>query len=214
MSIKLIIDPGSTHMSKLPYAKEIIDRAADMGAYAVKFQLFNEVFARSGNIPVPREWWPILKAHAGNRIILTASVFDEEGLALLLEACPAFIKFAFSQKEKVGWIRSVIEREILPIISCDVMTERELPLGVHKLYCIPEYPVPYEINFDGIFPRFDGFSSHAMGTRQDERAIHAGARMIEKHMTLNHVDIDCPDSFFALKPAEMERLALICGNST
>jgi sialic acid synthase SpsE len=76
-----------------------------------------------------------------------------------------------------------------------------------KLYCIPEeYPVKYEISWGGIFPIFDGFSSHCLGIKQELKAIENGAEIIEFHITLDKNDINCPDHCFAKRPRETEYL--------
>ena len=59
-----------------------------------------------------------------------------------------------------------------------------------------DYPVHFEPNFDHLFPRFKGFSDHTLGYAQTIRAIEAGAQIIEKHFTLDHKDIECPDFLF------------------
>jgi sialic acid synthase SpsE len=201
-------------MGKMEYCLEHIDRACDMGADAVKFQLFGDDIAKNGNIKLPLEWWPDLWEYADGKIPITASVFNDDALKLLLQYPVPFVKFAFSQKQALSRIEKTISSHIEAIVSCDVMTAHLVPLGVKKLFCVPEYPVQYQIDFENIFPRFDGFSSHTLGTLQDERSIQFGARIIEKHMTLDHADINCPDSYFALKPKEMEKLAETCRNSS
>ncbi len=75
-----------------------------------------------------------------------------------------------------------------------------------SLYCIPEYPVRYHVDFESIFPRFDGFSSHCLGIEQDMNAVSAGAQVLEKHFTLDRDDIRCPDHNFALRPKMLEAL--------
>lgn len=214
MAIKVIIDPGSTHMGKLDYARELIDIAKDLGVYAIKFQLFGPEFAKGGNIPLPKEWLPELIERADQKVIVTASAFDDEHLDFLIRLKVPFIKFAYSQKHKIDWQRKALEMGIKSIVSCDVMTDHQVLLGSERLYCISEYPVQYQIDFENIFPRFDGFSSHCLGVKQDERAIMAGARMIEKHITLDHADISCPDHFFALHPKEMEQLVMMARYSS
>ena len=204
----IIVDPGSTHMGKLEYALEHIELAARSGAQIIKFQLFsNPPNYTGGNIELPLEWWPILQKKADeNGIELTASVFNADALAFLIAQKPKFIKFSYSNKHQKEWIEAAIGQGIKPIVSCDVMTDQEIVGGVIKLYCIPEYPVRYEIAFDGIFPRFDGFYDHSLNIRQTLKAIHAGAKYIEKHTTLAKEDVKCPDANFAVSYSEIANL--------
>jgi sialic acid synthase SpsE len=80
-----------------------------------------------------------------------------------------------------------------------------------KLYCHTIngktiYPVIEKLDFVGLFPLFDGFSSHFFNWRQNVEAMKHGAKIIECHFKLNKPDIDCPDSRFALKPKEVEQI--------
>ena len=60
-------------------------------------------------------------------------------------------------------------------------------------------------NILNIFKNYDfqGFSDHTLGYHQTLEAIKNGAEYIEKHITLDHKDINCPDNNFALKPKEL-----------
>lgn len=194
-------------MGKLSYAKEAIDRAADVGIHVIKFQLFkNPVNYTGGNVELPREWWAELVAYAYGKIQITASVFDSESLSYLLSFKPPFVKLAYSKKMESEWAERILSSGTRCIISCDPLHDRQMDPRVSRLYCIPEYPVRYEVAFDGLFPRFQGFSDHTLGTRQTLRALEAGANIIEKHMTLDHHDIICPDAGFALLPHEFKSI--------
>jgi sialic acid synthase SpsE len=194
--VKVCLDPGSCHMGKLGYALELIELAIKSGADYCKFQMG----VSYPNIDISKEWWPILKEKAGDKIGLTASTFDKESYDFMLSQNPPFMKFAYSSKDKLKEILECLDREILTVVSCDMMTEVLVPDRCLKLYCIPEYPVKYQIDFDGIFPTFYGFSDHTLRDSQTKRAIKYGAKWIEKHFTLDKNDITCPDHAFALKP--------------
>lgn len=196
-SLRIVLDPGSTHMSKISYAYELIDHAADVGAWGIKFQLFAR--AENGNKVLPLLWWPKLQDKAMERKIhLFASAFDDDCFDFLIDQQPIAIKLAYSKKSRLDWQIECEKRSIECIVSCDVMSDKEVLPGCTKLYCIPEYPVRYQIDWENLFPRFNGFSSHTMGYSQDIRAICNGAKIIEKHITLTHKDVTCPDSNFAI----------------
>lgn len=125
-------------------------------------------------------------------------MFDEESLEFLIKTHPPFIKIAYSKKNEAGWIKRIFQEEIEPIVSCDIMSIDDVSAVATRLYCIPKYPIPYMICFDNLFPRFHGFSDHSLGFDQTLEAIYAGAKIIEKHVTLIKPDIFCPDSRFAL----------------
>lgn len=207
-AVTLIGDPGSCHMGKLEYAKELIDVAIEAGLDAVKFQLLGEAEIARGNIKLPWDWLLELRSYGmDGGMEVFASVFSADGLTFLLEHAFSTVKIPYG-KRRMLWEATVQEqlafRKIY--VSTDIMTALPPLPGVKTLYCIAEYPVRYQIDWEGIFPQFDGFSSHCLGIAQDIRAVEAGAMIIEKHFTLDRNDIDCPDYRFALTPKNLKRL--------
>jgi sialic acid synthase SpsE len=197
MSVKVITDPGSCHMAKKDYAIEHIKVAKDCGADAVKFQLFKD---KPPNIELPREWFLDLVDYGRKTgIEVFASAFDTEAEDLMWLAGCKSVKFAY--KYKYGKISYPFETVYA---SFDVMNlPKSLPTNFKTFYVIPEYPVKYEISFDGIFPRFDGFSDHTLSYRQTLKAVKSGATIIEKHFCIDKEDIHCPDADFAIHPQEL-----------
>ncbi len=204
MKVKIIVDPGSCHGGKLDTAKELVRVAKECGADACKFQLFPDTkqWTENGNIPLPLKFMGELIGYGTDlKIEVFASVFYDEALLKLKECGCESIKFAYSvsaSAEKCyGFKRLYASYGVL----ADIPKKKELI----PLYCIPEYPVPYHVNFEGIFPRFKGFSSHCLGIGTDIQAIEQGAEIIEKHFRLDK-SVDCPDAKFAIKPKELEML--------
>jgi sialic acid synthase SpsE len=81
------------------------------------------------------------------------------------------------------------------------------------LHCVSSYPTPHEqANLRSIpflAERFDctiGYSDHTLGTDAAVLAVAAGARIIEKHFTLNKQHSDFRDHQLSADPAEMETL--------
>lgn len=205
MKVRLVAEAGSTHNGKLAYAKELVDRCQEAGFDAIKFQLFPNAkpYVGTGNVWLPPDLYLEIAEYAKDQEMdCTASVFDADSFEFLLKQRPSFIKFAYSQKERHPWINACVNENVEAVVSCDVMTDRLVSHEATKLFCVPQYPVYSKLSFEGIFPRFHGFSDHTMGYEQTLEAVIDGAMMIEKHVTLNHEDIYCPDSYFALRPAE------------
>lgn len=213
--VRIIAEIGSTHNNKLEYCKEAIDRCLDMGVDAIKFQLFpkEKKYLESGNIWLDPETYLEAADYARQNLLdCSASVFDEDSFDFLMRTYPPFIKFSYSKKDEIAWIQEAIENTEV-IVSCDIMTDRSIPNGVTKLFCLPFYPVYYKVQFDHLFPRFDGFSDHTLGYDQTLEAVTMGAKIIEKHMKLDHSDIICPDSYFALAPHEMKHMVTLIRQS-
>lgn len=207
MPARLIAEVGSTHMGRLDYAKEAVERCVEAGFDAIKFQLFpnDPKFTSVGNVWLDPEKYLEIAEHAGAcGIDCSASVFDDDSFDFIVRTAPKFMKFAYSNKHRNSWIRECIQNDIEAIVSCDIMSDREIDGRATKLFCIPQYPVYFKVEWYGIFPRFDGFSDHTLGYDQTIEAFHAGAKVIEKHITLTRPGITCPDSFFALTPTEFK----------
>lgn len=207
--VKIILDPGSCHLGKLEYAKELVKIAADCGADSCKFQLFKGIdYTACGNIELSRELFPELVEYGNeNSVEIFASVFDRDATDLLIEHNCKSIKFSYS---KAIYSNSVSELDFDNIyVSCDLSTynnARKSP-KTKKLYCIPQYPVQYLIDFNEIFPRFDGFSDHTLGYHQTLNAVYEGAKVIEKHFRLDISECDTiPDGKFALYPRQVEKM--------
>jgi N-acetylneuraminate synthase len=220
----LIAEFGSCHLGKLENIKRAVDECVFYGIDALKLQLFpdQEPYVPT-NIHLPQEMFLRAFEYAnGKGLTLTASVFDEESFQFLLRLNPIFIKLSYSKKHKEDWRHELYAAEISSLTSCDVMTDEDNLSSEFHLYCIPEYPVRYEVDFDMLFgtartsegalvsrgePRFDGFSDHTLGTRQTKRAIAAGAKIIEKHVRLPETDIrSCPDARFAVTIEELGKV--------
>lgn len=200
---KVIADIGSCHMAKKEYCKEAIDLAVETKCWAIKFQLFKDP---KPNIPLPREWWGELVEYAKDRIIIFASVFDNEALELLRQYKSPYIKFPYPMRNQYLAMGEASKFSKV-IVSCGPQDLEGHYKGFIKLFCIPEYPVLYKVDFDIIKQYgFNGFSDHTIGWYQTFEAISTGAEYIEKHITLDHKDINCPDNKFALKPAELTEM--------
>lgn len=206
--VRLIAELGSCHMGKLERIKEAIDRAKAVKIDALKLQLFQneEKYTSSGNIWLSQEIFKLAFEYGRSvDLPVTASVFDMESYYFLRNLQPEFIKFSYSNKHQ-WWIQDALDHKFETIVSCDVMTDHLVPSHATKLYCIPEYPVRYEVAFEGLFPRFHGFSDHTLGIKQTQRAIERGAQIIEKHIRLGYKDETCPDARFAVTVEELGAL--------
>ena len=207
--VEIIGDPGSCHMSEFGRACQLVETGIEAGLDAVKFQLIDMPEMAGGNIRLPWGHLPIL-AGRYPEIRIFASAFNREAVQFLLAEGFPEIKFAYSKYPLfleclAGGLLNKLERIY---VSTDTMRPRPAaaPPSVRWLYCIPEYPVRYLVDFEGVFPRFTGFSDHTLGVTQTVSAVAHGARVIEKHFTLDDPTITCPDHSFALRPAALRLL--------
>jgi len=80
------------------------------------------------------------------------------------------------------------------------------------LHCVVSYPTPEEeaglgqireLHMEGITP---GYSDHVMGIKAAELAVAAGARIIEKHFTIDKNHSDFRDHQLSADPDELRRM--------
>ena len=184
--------------------------------------LYSEAFT-------PYEWHQALFAHARARgLICFSSPFDETAVELLegLDA-PAFKIASFEAIDLPLIARAA--RSGKPLIISTGMTspaEIEAALrsaldagaaGVCLLQCVSAYPATFAEANLAMIPRLAadygcvvGLSDHTPGTAAAVAAVALGARVIEKHFTLDRAD-GGPDSAFSLEPYELKQLVDDCG---
>ncbi|WP_219834389.1 N-acetylneuraminate synthase [Paenibacillus sp. R14(2021)] len=83
---------------------------------------------------------------------------------------------------------------------------------VTLLHCTTEYPTPYEdvhlnrmLTLEQAFGLPAGYSDHTLGTEVSVAAVALGAKMIEKHFTLDKT-MEGPDHQASLEPQEIQAL--------
>tara|TARA_B110000495_G_C22697439_1_gene410737 strand:- start:390 stop:698 length:309 start_codon:yes stop_codon:yes gene_type:complete len=78
---------------------------------------------------------------------------------------------------------------------------------IEYLFCISKYPTPLsDIDFNKIdFNLFGGFSDHTEGTLAPIAAMSRGAKIIEKHFTIDK-DMFGPDHEGSATPEEMKEI--------
>jgi sialic acid synthase SpsE len=145
-----------------------------------------------------------------------ASIFSTEGLKVSKEIGQRRYKFAsreaFARHSKEDYdvlLNKVLEQNRITYISDDTM----LPYPHAKmLYCIPCYPTyPGDLVMPKSFPKlgYYGYSTHVHGIEDALLAITRGARLIEKHVTLDKTETSIKDNHFALSFEEFGEMVRI-----
>lgn len=225
----VVAECGSNHNGDFDTAKALIEAAAEAGADAVKFQSFlaDELVRRDSpdyamlkRLEMPREWYAPLKAHA-KALGLTwfSTVSNETTLGWLEEVGCEVYKVGSPTITHLPLIRKAAEIGRPMIISMGMGGEAEArsacsAVGNERLvflHCVSEYPAKsgdiqrlYDLNFTLAgysYSRPLGYSDHTMGIGTAVGAVALGARVIEKHFTLDR-NQDGPDHHFASEPAE------------
>jgi N-acetylneuraminate synthase/N,N'-diacetyllegionaminate synthase len=222
--LEIIAEIGQNHNGDMALARRLIAEAKAGGASVAKFQVYDAraLFPKEGN-----EWFDY-----NCRTELSRS--DVEMLAQ--ECARVGIEFMASafDVERVGWLertgvrrykiasRSITDRALIDacaatgrrlIVSLGMWSGLEFPQvsasgGVDFLYCISKYPTPLsDLKLGQVdFTRYAGFSDHTIGVEAAMAALARGARIIEKHFTLDK-SMYGPDHAGSMTPGELATLS-------
>ena len=215
--LTFIVEIGLNHNGNFDLCYELIKQAKLAGADIVKFQL--------GWRNKPHEINQLNKKKI-SKLIEWAKYFEIELLFSIIskEAWNMIKPFKF-QKFKIA-SRTVkydikLVKDILKskntIISLGMWDKKKLPFPKNKkifyLWCLSKYPCePNDLkklpkNFDKS-PYF-GYSDHSIGIETSILAISRGAKIIEKHFTLDKSDTTIRDHSLSATPSEFRNMVNI-----
>ena len=195
MSIKIISEIGINHNGDFRKIEELIRQSQIGGAYYAKFQLYNSVRvfgdeSRKQNEFTFKQVRQIKDICDNYGITFFASVFDEEKLEWCEKLNVSLYKIASRTVVKEPRLCEQIIATKKPVyISLGFWEEESLPFegdNIKYLNCISKYPTSV---LD--FKRFEyddkivGLSDHSYGISYALYNIADGAKVIEKHFTLN-----------------------------
>ncbi len=226
----IIAEAGSNHDQSFETAIKLIDVAADAGADAVKFQVFQagelyppgtEMHKIFKSVELNADWLSKLNQHAKKRnILFLASAFDRKSVDLLEAIEVPAHKIASSETTNIPLLAYIAKKKRPMLIStgmCDLVDVFEATRLCQELgnddialfQCGAMYPLPVDLAhlrvMDSLRETFRcpvGFSDHTLGIHITLAAVARGADMIEKHFTLDR-NSKGPDHFYALEPKEL-----------
>ena len=229
----IIAEIGSNHDVNLNQAKQLIDKAVEAGANAVKFQSFtaekltvttDEDFKLLKSIEFPIDWYEDIAQYCFSKnVIFMSTPFDLEAVELLERVNVPIYKIASGDITYFPLLKKVAKIGKPIILSTGKSNIQDVEKAVEYLkefgcqsivllHCIAAYPTPEsEANLNAIaalknkfkFPV--GFSDHTLSIIIPSFAVCFGADVIEKHFTLNK-KLPGPDHSFALNPKEFAEM--------
>jgi len=223
MRTEIIAEIGQNHNGDMDLAKKLIHECKRAGADVAKFQLYDarSLFPKEGN-----EWFDYncktelsrdqirMLAQECDRagIEFMASVFDIERIAWLEDVGMKRYKIASRSIFENDLIGAVAATGKPMLVSLGKWGRSGLPDikasgGVHYLYCIAKYPPELsEVHLKKAdFDVYAGFSDHTIGTAAAIAAMARGARVIEKHFTLDK-SMYGPDHTGSATPQELAQM--------
>ena len=226
----IIAEIGINHNGSLDVAHELIRQARIAGADIAKFQFYDpyKIFGPDGSYPNAEALAQALTVQFGfdearqlkawcdqEGIEFMASVFDLERFGWTESLGVRRHKIASRAAQDRELCERILATGLETFVSLGFWSGDRVPYdapNARYLYCVPKYPCPYE---DVALPRsfaesiYDGFSDHTIGIEAALVAVGRGARIIEKHFTLNK-GLPGPDHVCSATPdelAELSRLA-------
>lgn len=235
----IIAEIGNNHEGSFALAEELIGRAAEAGADAVKFQTIvperlvsSDQTARIAQLKrfqFSYQQFERLKATADRHgIIFLSTPFDLESTAFLDSLVPAF-KIASGDNTFYPLLEAVAATGKPLLLSCglsDLAGIRKARnrisavwsrMGISGdrlalLHCNVSYPTPPQDanllaihDLKRLVPTV-GYSDHTLGIEAAVLSVACGARIIEKHFTLDHAQSDFRDHQLSADPQELREL--------
>ncbi len=233
----VIAEIGNNHDGSLEQAQRMIAAAAEAGADAVKFQTYDpdrlvrpghQLYSFFRRYLLPREWHATLRDEAeSNGLIFLSTPFDPDAADFLVSLGVPALKIASSDLTNLPLVRRCAGHGLPLLLSSGMGTfaeiERALTVAgdmgcdeLAVLHCISLYPTPPDKTELRAVPalkeRFGipaGFSDHSLSAALPVAAVALGARIVEKHFTLDN-SLSGPDHAVALEPDQFKLMADGC----
>ena len=165
-----------------------------------------------------------IKTYCDEIGIMFASTADEtESLDFLVELGIPFIKLGSDVIGNIPYLRYVGSKELPVIMSTGMSTLADVEISLNALreggaeditllHCTTSYPCQYEfVNLKAMdtlknaFGYEIGYSDHTCGIEIPIAAVARGAKVIEKHFTLDK-NMEGPDHRASTEPAEFKQM--------
>ena len=237
----IIAEIGSNHNGNFDIACELIEKAANAGVNAVKFQTFKakdhyskgtkkislykeDIYSLIEKLEIDRTWHlKLADLCARNKIDFLDSPCDFEAIELAIKVGMPLMKVASFDMIDDRLIDKISKSGKGLIFSTGMakMSEIENAINIARnnnnnqiaiLQCTSLYPAPCNItNLKAMktmklaFDVVVGYSDHTLGDHISCSAVAMGAKIIEKHYTLDRNMIG-PDHVFAIEPVELTNM--------
>lgn len=211
----VIAEAGVSHFGSLEKAFKLVDLAIEAKADSVKFQIFDidEMYTkdskewkdRLGPRQLTYDSFIKLKNYCDERgIIFFATAHDDKSLNFLINLDIDLFKIGSGEIGNWPYIEKVAQQNKPVILSVGMyrIEDVEEVVKIFKknknqnliiLHCVTDYPAdPSDIalgNIQMLSERFDlitGYSDHTSGYHIPLASVTMGARVIEKHITLDY----------------------------
>ena len=233
--ILVVAEIGNNHEGNISVAKRLIRLAAKVGADAVKFQTFiTEDYVSKSYDPdrfrmlekfrLSFDQFLILKNYTRNLGLIFISTPFDLNSAIFLNSIVQSFKVSSSDLNFYPLLNviSKTNKPIIPSTGISDMNDITKSLNYIKkfrnlsniviMHCVSSYPtMPKDVNLNNISSlkkiiKFVGYSDHTIGIDAALCAVALGARVIEKHFTLDNSYSSFKDHQISSNPEEFSKL--------
>ena len=232
----IIAEIGNNHEGSFTVACKLIKEAKKAGVDAVKFQTYKteqfinisetERFNRLKKFELTHEEFYKLSLLAKKNNLKFISTPLDIGSAVFLNKIVDCFKIASGDNNYYELIKTVLNFQKPTFISTGFLNFKEIEdllkfikkikFNLSKLaclHCVSDYPTKFnEANLLSIkfliksLPLTIGYSDHTIGKEAPLIAVSLGAKIIEKHFTLNNNFSKFRDHLISLNPIDMKQL--------
>lgn len=228
-AIKLVDAAARAGADAVKFQTFDADRLVCAGAKKAEYQIENTGNDESQKemlrkLQLSAESFRKLKAHCDEQgIMFLSTPFDVESLKLLLDIGISMVKVPSGEITNYPLLREIGRSRLKVILSTGMCELDEVKAAVNVLkefgseeiivlQCNTEYPTPYEdANIRAMMTLAKetgcecGYSDHTLGNDVAIAATALGARVVEKHFTLDK-NMEGPDHRASIEPEELEQL--------
>ena len=235
-NVLIVAEIGNNHEGSFNLAKKLIVKAAQSGVDAVKFQTFKteEFINDLDQIKYKRykkfeltkeEFYKLSKFAKSKKLIFISTPLDIQS-AVFLNKCVDYFKISSGDNNYFQLIEKVLSFKKPIIISTGLLNnsgikdilklikKKKFPMKkVFLLHCVSNYPVEDReanlISVKYLKDKFNiniGYSDHTLGAEASIMAVSYGAKIIEKHFTINKGYSTFRDHKLSADPKEMSKL--------
>ncbi len=204
----------------------IVSDKAQKAKYQLEFDENDNQSKMLKNLEIPEYWYPkLIDECSKNNIKFLSTGFDKKSIDLLEKFNMDFYKIPSGEITNLPHLRYVAKKGKPVILSTGLSNIEEVKQAVVTLknndindekivllHCTSEYPCPMgDVNLNAIktlineFNLIVGYSDHTSGIEVPIAAVALGARVIEKHITLDKKSIG-PDHKASIEPNELKKM--------
>ncbi len=204
--------------------KSLVTKTAAKAEYQTNNMVGESQYEMLKKIMLPRKWHKELQSYAKkNGLIFLSTPFSRDDADFLIKLGVPAIKVSSSDANNIPYLSHIADQNVPIILSTGMSDMKELKESIKTmrksgnnklivLHCTTNYPVPFEeANIKAIstiakeLGLITGFSDHTQGIEASIAAVALGARVIEKHFTINR-DLPGPDHKASLEPEELKQM--------